>query len=186
MIALCVGHSRPGDSGAVSAGGISEHAFNCRIAAAVASILTARGVDCIVLTAYQGQSYGAAMKWLAERLRQAKATCAVELHFNAADNATASGHEWLYWYSSNNGRLLAKLLNQCMQEAFPTLPARGILGRGPKDRGADFLRLTPCPAVIAEPFFGSTESDWDLLSTHQDRYARVLADVLTNWKGIMS
>lgn len=183
MIALCVGHSRPGDSGAESVGGVSEHAFNSRIAAKVASTLTASGMACTVVTAYQGSGYTSAMKWLAEKLRTCKATVALELHFNASDNAAASGHEWLHWHASSQGRALATAIEARMVQAFPMLPRRGVKGIGSKDRGGEFARLTPCPAVLCEPFFGSNKSDWQLISTHQDRYAKVLADALCDWKG---
>ena len=183
MLALCVGHSRPGDSGAVSIGGISEHAFNTRIAAKVCSILTAKGMACAVIDVYQGAGYASAMKWLAQRLTSLKATAAIELHFNCSDTPSATGHEWLFWNSSHEGRVLAKMLDQRMAEAFPKLARRGIKSLGSKDNGAGFLRMTPCPACIAEPFFGSNESDWDLLNSHQDRYAQVIAEGLDDWKG---
>jgi N-acetylmuramoyl-L-alanine amidase len=183
MIALCVGHSRPGDSGAISTGGISEHSYNSRLAAAVASMLTARGRACAVIDAYQGKSYGAAMKWLGGHLAKLKASVAIEFHFNAADNPAASGHEWLYWNGSSEGRVLAKFFARRMAEAFPVLPARGIKGVYQKDNGAGFLSATPCPALIAEPFFGSNETDWELFTTHMIRLAQVYADALCDWKG---
>ena len=123
------------------------------------------------------------MKWLAETLRVAKATVALELHFNSADTPTASGHEWLFWHGSAAGWDLAKRIESHMAVAFPTLPRRGLKGIYPKERGGEFVRLTPCPAVICEPFFGSCEGDWQLLRSHEDRYAQVLADGLCDWKG---
>lgn len=183
MIAICIGHSRPHDNGAVSTAGISEHTWNTRIAGKLASLLTARGMGCSVIDAYQGAGYGSAMRWLAKKLTALKADVAVELHFNSADAAAASGHEWLHWHASNNGRLLAKSLELRMAKAFPTLPRRGLKGLYSKDDGAGFVRLTPCPAVICEPMFGSTESDWQLLRGHEDRYAQVLADGICDWIG---
>jgi N-acetylmuramoyl-L-alanine amidase len=183
MIAICIGHSRPGDTGAESVAGISEHVFNSRIGAKLASILTARGMACTVISTYQGNSYGAAIKWLASHLATLQATVAIELHFNASANPQATGHEWLYWNASSPGRELAMQMERQMYRAFPTLRGRGLKALFAKDRGAEFLRATSCPAVICEPFFGTNESDWQLIRNHENRYAQVLADALLGWKG---
>lgn len=183
MIAICIGHSRPGDSGALSTGGVTEHTWNSRIAAKLAGILNARGIECQIISAYQGNGYSAAMRWLGKKLGAAKPLLAIELHFNCAESPEATGHEWLHWPDSNNGRILAKFFKRRMELAFPALASRGTKARGPKEDGGGFLRSTPCPAVICEPFFGSNESDWHLLDTHQDRYAQVLADGITDWIG---
>jgi len=181
VIAICVGHSRPGDGGSVSTGGVDEHTFNSRLAAIVASRLTAMGQPCTVISAYQGASYGAAMLWLAGRMADLKATCCVELHFNDSDNAAANGHQWLYWHASDRSKGLATALSRRMQSAFPTAKARGLIPVTMQDRGGDFCRSTPCPAVICEPFFGSNAVEWALYSTHQDRLAQVIADALTDF-----
>lgn len=183
MIAVCVGHSRPGDEGAVSTAGVSEHAWNSRIAGMLAFTLQGRGHDCMVVAAYEGASYGAAMKWLGQKLSVAGAEVAIELHFNASDNPAATGHEWLHWGGSNNGRILAKFLKARMELSYPRLASRGIKGLGPRDRGAEFVRYTPCPAVICEPFFGSNENDTFLLDCSKEVYVTVLADGLCDWIG---
>ena len=41
----------------------------------------------------------------------------------------------------------------------PDTKTRGIKERK-SGRGSEFLRQTPCPAVICEPFFGDNEGDW--------------------------
>ncbi len=180
MIAICIGHSRPNDGGSTSVGGVSEHTFNSRIGAMVVSRLTAMGEACTMIGAYQGTSYGLAMTWLAGRLKDLRATVCVELHFNDAD-ASASGHQWLYCSGSPRGKRLAQLFDGRMQAAFPTLHARGTVGLGKDDRGWGFVYGTPCLAVICEPFFGSNQSDWDLINSHQDRLAQVIADGLTDF-----
>ena len=183
MIAICVGHSRPGDGGSLSVDGTCEHIFNSRIAALTASRLSQMGEACTMIAGYQGASYGAAMIWLAKRLTDIGASVAVELHFNDSDSSSASGHQWLHWGRSARSQRLARLLDGRMQAAFPTLPARGLVPVTMADRGGDFCRSTPCPAVICEPFFGSNPADWALMSTHQDRLAQVIADGLVDWMG---
>lgn len=181
MIAICVGHSRPGDEGAVSVGGISERFANSRLARQILSKLEDLNIECEIIDRYQGATYGAAMRWLGRKLATIGATGAVELHFNSAIPA-AHGHEWLHWHESVGGRYLAQHLNRCMTAACPTHKARGLVAIGPKDRGAEFLRCTPCPAVIAEPYFGSNAQEWAWAVNHQHELAQVIADGIAAWE----
>lgn len=179
LVGICVGHSRKIkgriEGGAVSVGGISEHAFNCGLARAIQSILKSHRVKAVVISEYEGGSYGSAQRWLAGQLKDAGVSVAMELHFNASDNPDAAGHEWLYWATSQNGRRLAESLSDEMGMALPQLKSRGIKAKTAADRGAQFLSGTHCPAVICEPFFGSNPADWNFASQHQEAIARAIA-----------
>ena len=170
MIALCIGHSRQGDSGASSVDGTTEYDYNCDLAQQI-SIKTRQ--DIRIYNTYHGNGYTSAMRWLARKLKSDGAEFAIELHFNAA-SPSATGHEWLYWNTSENGRRLARSLRDSMEDSFPQLTSRGIKGRGKGARGASFLRLTHCPAVIAEPFFGTNKDDWHLATAHKDGLATAI------------
>lgn len=165
-VALCVGHSRKIngkiEGGAVSVGRVNEHTYNRELALMIEAQLDGMGIPSFIVASYQGNGYTAAQKWLASHLKEQGATAAIELHFNSADASSATGHEWLFWASSKKGRLLAGELDDSMLEMFPDLNRRGIKPKGSGDRGAEFLKLTHCPAVIAEPFFGSNPEDWKL------------------------
>ncbi|MFZ9938216.1 MAG: N-acetylmuramoyl-L-alanine amidase [Luteolibacter sp.] len=186
LIALCVGHSRElagrRDGGAVSVGGISEWEYNAALAPLIAGHLERYGIRSVIVEHYQGHGYTAAMRWLAEHLRDLDVAAALELHFNAA-GPTARGHEWLHWHSSRRARALAVGLDYEMRLQVPPamLPARGPKPRTPSDRGAEFLRLTHCPAVIAEPFFGSNVEDWKIATRHQSKIALAIANGIDAW-----
>jgi N-acetylmuramoyl-L-alanine amidase len=173
MIAICVGHSRRGDSGAVSVDETSEREFNRQLAALVAEALEARKIPATVIYPYEGSTYGQAMTWLAGRLR--KADLAVELHFNSSSVRAASGHEWLYLVGSHGGRESARCLERAMKAEYPGTLARGCKALGGRDNGFQFLAKAPCPAVIAEPFFGTNADDWALMDGDRPRLARTLA-----------
>ena len=175
MIAICVGHSRPGDRGAVSADGTTEHCFNRMIATEVAARLHAMGVPSVVIAAYEGRTYGLAMTWVARKILAAKAALAVELHFNASDNRNATGHEWLYLTGCHGGRDIARCMHRAMVREFPDQEARGAKAISPADRGAQFLTKTHCPAVLAEPFFGTSWGDWEAVAEHPAALANALA-----------
>jgi N-acetylmuramoyl-L-alanine amidase len=178
VIAVCVGHSRPGGGGAISVDETSEHHFNCDLAERISLLLERAGEPHQVYDRYRGKTYPQAMKWLAEQLRADGAIVAAELHFNWSDARAASGHEWWYWQHSAQGKTLAACLDRSMRAAFPKALARGIKAAGPRDNGAAFLRMMPCPACIAEPFFGSSAHDWETVAGRPEVLADAIAEGL--------
>ena len=178
MIALCVGHSRPNDSGATSVTGVTEWDYNSELAEMIGSKLRQ---PYKIYSTYQGNSYVSAMRWLAKKLHDDRVDVAVELHFNSA-TPKATGHEWLYWNTSEKGRLLARSLRDSFEDSFPSLTSRGIKARQKGSRGAMFLRATCMPACIVEPFFGSNEEDWELALKHKEGIAASIAGGLTLYK----
>jgi N-acetylmuramoyl-L-alanine amidase len=174
LVAICVGHSRTGDNGAASVDGMSEWKFNDPLADEIVKILGELGVPAFKLNSYEGKSYGGAMRWVAANLEQKHASLAVELHFNAA-NGVARGHEWLFWSGSKRSSRLATCLLARYQAAFPEIPLRGIKPKTAGDRGAEFLKLTHCPAVICEPFFGDNQEDWKIATDRKSDIARAIA-----------
>lgn len=184
-IAICIGHSRRiegrRDGGAVSCKPQStEWAYNDALGRMIVERLhDVHGIDAVLVNDYQGNGYGAAMRWLAAYLRGlGNIKLAVELHFNAADNPQARGHEWLHWHASTKGKLLAAELSTSYSLTLPGIPARGVKALDDSARGAEFVRLTHCPAVICEPGFGSNQTDWDNLRLNPERIAAAIATAL--------
>tara|TARA_R100000655_G_scaffold21217_4_gene43585 strand:- start:39816 stop:40370 length:555 start_codon:yes stop_codon:yes gene_type:complete len=180
MIAICVGHSRPNDSGAASVTGVTEWDYNSQLADMIGDRLKTKYK---IYSTYKGSSYWSSMKWLAKTLRNDAVEAAVELHFNAA-TPSATGHEWLYWKTSEKGRLFARALRDSFEDCFPQLRSRGIKPRQKGSRGAAFLRLTHCPAIIAEPFFGSNNEDWELALKSMEGIATSIAGGIELYKDL--
>lgn len=182
-IALCLGHARPVDMGNVGAGGVSEEEYNAFLIEKVAARLRKRGIECIIVDSYEGSNYVEAMRWLAQHLRKAGVTAAIELHFNASEQGTARGHETLYWEHSTKGIALAQSLEAAFTRHQPDQPARGAKPRNARSRGALFLSLTHCPACIAEPFFGDNMAEWSKFDDFEeaDRLADAYTDGIADW-----
>lgn len=187
IIALCVGHSRwisgRRDGGSISVSGEDEWHYNDTLARELAQRLHDRpGIASVIINEYQGSGYTTAMRNLASQLRTlGNVGLAVELHFNSA-TGKARGHEWLHWCSSKNGLRAATEMHLAVSRAFPQseLPARGVQSISASDRGAEFLRLTPMPAIICEPFFGDNAADWKLATTRFGELADAMASGLAN------
>jgi N-acetylmuramoyl-L-alanine amidase len=178
--ALCIGHSRRGDKGAVNAKGVNEHTFNRPLANRVAELLRERKHIAHVVDQYDADSYDAAMRWVAAEVGRLRADAAVEFHFNSASPA-AHGYEYLFWHSSKRAAKLAQCFAVAHKLAYPKHKFRGLKPCDPLSRGAGFLRRTPCPAVLLEPFFGSNAAETDDYTNSLETLARVYADALCTW-----
>lgn len=181
-IAICIGHSRRlkghREGGARSCAPVtSEWDFNDALGRVVIERLhDAHGLSAILVNGYEGGSYGAAMRWLGAYLRGlGNIRLAVELHFNSADDARANGHEVLYWHASEDGEALARRISRELTQSRLGIISRGVKAKDGGDRGAEFLRLTHCPAVIVESFFGSNASDWALARREPEALAIAIA-----------
>lgn len=134
--------------------GMNERTFNLKVAAEMKRL----DPSLEIIDAYEGNGYGSAMRWLAGEIEERGCDLAIELHFNSADEK-AQGHEWLHWITSKRGNGLAWHFRKAFRDTFPEIVDRGLKPKHEGDRGAEFLRLTRCPAIICEPFFGS--NGWD-------------------------
>jgi N-acetylmuramoyl-L-alanine amidase len=180
-IAVCIGHSRSGDDGAVSVTGIDEWHHNQPIGKKIVAALVEQGHEAVLVDEYIGKGYERAMGWLAGHLKGLGAQAAVELHFNSADNPIAQGHEWLYWNGSPSGHALALSLEKTYAVSFPEARRRGVVPITFGGRGAAFLRGTPCPAVICEPFFGSNLDEWKNAVKNEAQMVAAIAKGIATW-----
>jgi N-acetylmuramoyl-L-alanine amidase len=181
-IALCVGHSRTignhRDGGAESWDGkTNEWEFNVALAGRIKLSLASLGIESVVIDNYNGDGYGVAQRWLASQIKALGCNTAIELHFNSA-GPLAQGHEVLFWRGSKKSQALASFIEKEMSAHFKT-PARGVKACTNADRGAEFLKLTHCPAVILEPFFGSSKQDWEAMASTPGLLAMTIADAIS-------
>lgn len=181
LVAVCVGHSRLGDKGAVNVDNVTEWSFNQPLAKRVCELVKEAGHDCVVVSLYNGSSYSTAMNWLARHLKELKVDAAVELHFNSSDDNKANGYEFLHWFCSPNGLKLADELAYSFAKAFPKHKNRGLKPICSADRGGVFLRKTHCPSVICEPFFGSNAKENEFFFSHREELAKAYASGIVNW-----
>lgn len=159
-VALCVGHARSNDAGAIAFNGIYEEPFNNDIVKRVQAELASRGIQAEIINYYPGSGYGQAMKWLAKHLLDNGFTHAFEFHFNSA-TPSAHGYEYLHWHKSKKGVIMANVFQRLHGETFLDKTSRGVepLGDEAHERGVLFCSITHCPAIILEPFFGSNKED---------------------------
>lgn len=187
LVALSAGHS-PG-RGARALDGTEEHGWNVKVLVALRAELLRRGFRVLTLRRSSALGYTAGMRKLAAQMREAGADIALELHFNHAANEAARGYEFLHWWRSADGERLANELGRCFGRSFPRIPRRGPAegarslwfhkwneGQAYSGRGGGYCYLTPCPAVICEPGFGSNFEDWRAIGGNIKSLAAAYAD----------
>ncbi len=169
-IALCIGHARANDSGAVAYNGVSEEVYNNIIAIRTKKRLEVMGYKVEIINFYPGNGYSSAMVWLARYLKDNSFTHAFELHFNSA-GPTAKGFEYLYWHKSTKGIVMAEIFQALHSETFLDKSNRGAeaLGDEAHERGVLFTSITHCPSIILEPFFGSNKQDAESYMTEEGK-----------------
>lgn len=175
LFAICVGHSRKNDQGAISVGGTSEWNYNNDIAIDLQARLKILGVPSFIVSNYQKSDYTLAINYMASVLRNKGATAGMELHFNSYDGS-ADEEEYLYWHSSSKSRLLAECV---LNEHVARDPDPRTRGAKPKSdgRGSYALKATPCPFIITEPFFGDNAKEWEQWGSSEgmDRLVEIYA-----------
>lgn len=127
-------------------------------------MLYLNGVKSTIVDDYSGTGYSSAMLDASKKVKAINASLAIEMHFNSA-SSSASGHEWLHWETSKNGLKLAECFRDSFKKSFPASKDRGLKAITKNDRGGAWLRLTHCPSVICEPFFGSNIADSSQFAT---------------------
>lgn len=178
-IALCLGHARSGDRGAVAFNGVYEEDFNLAVLQKTQEMLTEFGIDSEVIDYYEGSTYGQAMRWLAEYVKDRDFTMAVEGHFNSY-NGKVEGYEYLHWHRSKRGIKVAENFLLMQNKFYPSKESRGLKPlRGIQhERGVLFCSLLHCPSIILEPFFGDSENDAQDYIRNPDRLSLMNAEAI--------
>jgi hypothetical protein len=159
--AVVVGHNRVA-TGASSLPPISksEYAFNSGIAQLMKANAWHYNVSAEVFIREPSGSYAQEIKAAYAHVKDWGAQCSMELHFNSSDeSATASRSQVLCRRGSVDARGLAQA---CLTPVVDLLKLKngGVVLVDPGDRGGGALyALDDVPAVLCEPFFGSTSSD---------------------------
>ena len=99
----------------------------------------------------------------------------IELHLNAASNATAEGTEVLY--KSERGKKFATAICNNL--------SRLLLNRGPKQRNnLYFLNSTRAVAVLLELFFCTNKSEWKKgkKKSTQEKMAKLITEAIDSVK----
>ena len=147
-LAIVVGHNSKSPGAVRSDTGESEFAFNSRLAAMMQEKADEYGIDLRIFKRISGGGYAEVDNW--------RADASIELHFNSAGDPSASGTE-TFSSGSSKSLLLAQEVQMEMVDTLG-LKNRGVQVRNSRTKGRGYLSLVTgrCPAILVEPFFGSS------------------------------
>ncbi len=158
LCALVIGHKKTSPGAMNKKAGLTEFEFNDALARKIENATSGVAIQRVYRRTYVS---------LPDDINQLNPDFIVSLHCNAF-NEKASGTEVLYYHTSTNGKLIAKILNERL------VKATGIRDRGEKpksseDRGGYLLKYTDAPCVIAEPFFIDNNEDLEIVQHNRKK-----------------
>lgn len=168
-LAIVVGHNVKSQGARRTDNGVTEFVYNSELAAKIEKLAQAEtGIDVKVFFRVAVGGYTAEISRVYGEVDAWGADASIELHFNASGDPKASGTETIT-SGSKLSTILASEVQMSMVEELG-LRDRGILIRNGRTKGRGYQSLVSgkCPAVLIEPFFGSspvgtaaTDSDYE-------------------------
>jgi len=182
MIAIVIGH-RLSSQGAVNTRGVSEHTWNTTLAADVSAALSVYGIESTVV---ERPNHPGGYGEQAQILNDMEVDAVVELHFNGASDARATGTETLCHPRSTQGHALATAIQGAMV-AVLGLADRGVKATTTNAAGVELKTLTrtTAPAVIVESYFGSNATDTEraTIAMGNGSLGKAIAQGIADWEG---
>lgn len=179
-IAIVIGHT-PRSPGAVNKSyGVSEYQFNSPLAVAIQARLNQCGHTAFLIYRDMPNDY----QGLPDKVNAQNPEVIISLHANGAESQAATGTEMLYWESSTSGKALAEILQAGIHGAL------GLRDRGLKpissasERGGHLLYRTKAPCVICEPFFITSNMDYERAVDRKDKLISAYVEALMEWAAI--
>lgn len=171
-LAIVVGHNAQAQGAQRGDNGESEYMFNSRIARLMEEYARAKYPDLDVRVFFRQPmgSYTNEIRRVYDQVDAWAAHLSMELHFNASESPSASGTETLT--SGTPASMAAAVaVNDEVVRALG-LRDRGVKTRS-KGRGSASLIFGRAPAILVEPFFGSSTKG--LTATDEASEEKVLA-----------
>ncbi|MEO0859237.1 MAG: N-acetylmuramoyl-L-alanine amidase [Pseudomonadota bacterium] len=172
-LAIVVGHNSVSQGAVRKDTGETEFVWNSRLAKMIARQGEDHGLDVKVFHRTSGGGYSTELRRVYGETDRWGADATVELHFNGASSAAATGTETL----SSGTALSLKLAASVQREMVAALGLRdrGVKTRAAKDRGGKSLFSGQAPAILIEPFFGSSAKGTAATDTAQEQERLALA-----------
>lgn len=184
-LAIVVGHNSDSQGAVRTDTGESEFRFNSRLAEIIQTYARAYdGLDAKVFYRQAGGGYTREIRRVYAETDAWGADATVELHFNGAADSRATGTETLTSGTPASMRMAVEV-NNAMVAALG-LRDRGVKTRR-EGRGSGSLMSGSAPAILVEPFFGSSPSDCDAVkgSAQEEALARAILRGVTKANDLM-
>jgi len=173
-LAIVVGHNSASQGAVRQDTGESEFVWNGRLARRIERLAGDYGIQVRTFMRTPGGGYTREIERVYSEVDAWGADASVELHFNGASSPDATGTETL-----SSGTALSLRLAESVQREMVValgLRDRGIKTRASTDRGGGSLHSGRAPAILIEPFFGS--SPVGNRATDEDSEQERLADAI--------
>lgn len=168
-LAIVVGHNSYSQGAVRSDTGESEYIYNSKMAEYMKKIGHQYDLNIEIFKRLRGGGYTAEINRVYDGVDRWGAKGSVELHFNSAGNPNASGTETLS-SGSHKSLIMAQEVQMELVEELG-LRDRGIVIRNSRTKGRGYRSLIAgrAPAILTEPFFGSSIKGKTASDSESDR-----------------
>ena len=176
QIALIIGHNVKAQGAVRVTDRVSEFVFWSKLARELAAL---NPEQYVILERQAGLDYATEIDRVYAKANDLGVSGTVELHFNSAAAASASGTEVLT-SGTRGSMILSNLLQDKMQVAL-RLKSRGVKQVTKQQRGGRSLWAGASPAALIEPFFGSNRNDCEVVDRVRATFVAALHDACTTF-----
>jgi len=172
-LAIVVGHNEVSQGATRNDTGVTEYVYNSELASMMKIIADRqyRNMEVKVFHRQSGGGYSSEINRVYADVDMWGADASIELHFNSFGDSSVSGTETLS--SGSRGSLI--LAEEVQMEMVETLGLkdRGIKIRNRRTKGRGYLSLISgsAPAILVEPFFGTSERGLSATDDHAEKQA---------------
>lgn len=180
MIVLSVAHTKRA-RGAHTSGGLYEYEMSQRASRAAFDSLYDSGIPAAIFeVGYFTREECMGPK---QRMPSAFAQLAVEIHFNASDDARANYFEVIHHPSSTQGKKAANEVVLALASGYAAGHHVKWPNKGTRSDGSLFFLKGPTPSVIVEGLFGSNAEQAAFLESTggPEAYGLLVAEGLKTW-----
>lgn len=173
-LAIVIGHNSERQGAVRADTGETEFVWNSRLAKQIEDQAGEYGIEVRRFFRTPGGEYKAELARTYAQVDAWGADASIELHFNGAASPNATGTEVL-----SSGTALSLMLAEEVQREMVGalgLRDRGVKTRAASERGGGSLFSGAAPAILVEPFFGSSAKDQ--AATDEPHEQSALADAI--------
>jgi len=179
-IALLIGH-RSGSQGVRSWNKISEYAFWYTYLHTIKAFLPKQHKYVVFERLDDdGDGYRERMETIGDRLDSEMVDLVVSFHFNSFESSTADGFEVLCSNNLSSQFFARSMIVALDNHLFGDNRGYKIVPNDPTKRASGFLYKTIFPAILVEPFFGSSPEDMASVVKNPERLYGALCEFFEN------
>lgn len=171
--AIVIGHRSKSQGAYSPALGMTEYQFNKVVAECLLDV-----ADVYERPNIPFASEAFMINQLVKEINKQDYDLVISLHFNSFHNEQAHGVTALHYITNNFGKIIANEFVKMVSDDFQIKKRDLIPVTSKQDRGGTLICGLNATCVLVEPFFGSNDYDAMQFLNNEQKYAKLLRDLI--------